>query len=53
MLFMWLGTLRLYRMPTPAEVNFVFTLSESKDELYIRTRQGGTFFKGIPSKLRD
>lgn len=51
-LFTWLGTLRLYRMPTPAEENFVFTLSEKKNELYIRTQQGDTFFKGIPSKLR-
>lgn len=27
-LFSWLGKLRLYRMPTPAEVYFVFTLIE-------------------------
>lgn len=51
-LFTWVGKHRLYRFSTPAEDNFIFTLSESK-ELYIRTWQGGTFFKGIPSKLRD
>lgn len=31
-------------MPTPAEVNFVFTQFEARNELYLKTRQGGTFF---------
>lgn len=49
-LFTWLGCFRLYRIPMPAEVNFVFTLTEMKNKLYLKTRQGGTFFNGIPSK---
>lgn len=45
-----LGRHGLYRMPTPAEINFIFQLNKGKPAMFLKARTKN-YIRGIPSKL--
>lgn len=46
------GEHRLYRMPSASEINFLYSLADGKDVLYLKPKQRA-LIAGIPNKVYD